>query len=55
VPPLSGVAVNVTGVPELEHIAVEVEVILTEGVTVGVIVTVTGFLSKQPVAVVPLM
>ena len=34
-PPFVGVAVKVTDVPALEHIDVDVEVMLTDGVTVG--------------------
>lgn len=39
-PPLVGVAVNVTGVPPVEQIDVEVEVMFTEGVTSGLTVIV---------------
>jgi hypothetical protein len=49
-----GVAVNVTDVPALEQIAVEVEVILTEGTRVGftVIVLVTNVVPHAPPLVV---
>ena len=45
-PPLVGVGVNVTDV--LEHIVLLETPILTEGVTAGMTVTVTGIILEQP-------
>ena len=53
-PPFTGVAVNVTGVPA-QILFPGLAAIFTEATGLGFTVTVTGLISEQPAAVVPLM